>query len=1065
MRKIFILLAALLALLAAALFYFIHSGRLVTIVELTATAFIHQPVSIGALTIEKDRGIIVQDLAVEEGKPGDMVISLPEALIAFTLQGLRNRTIDEVVLEGPEFTLSAFPAKTIPPSGDAATLPFEIRKVQINQGSVDLNLDHERTLHVRDIILSIQQKENNGAAHIMASASVPGHISEISITGQAYIQKLQLLGAQVRISGANLGTISGQLVPLRKEEGQVTGLAEITGEIVQESDEALHWKAEAYVRDFSFTSESLSVKPGHSVALQSEGTYKITHDRVELQHSEVRYGQTARLRLYGTLEGLFSKDTLMALNLENGELALHELFKHLSGSAVDILRNIDLRASAGINLSLTGKVTSPEVSGTVQINGDRFAAGGIDLRSFRAVLPVSYRNGRVLAKDALLRAQHLNGFNMHDTNEHDFRVSGLTLRVPSFEYRDAIIQAGPLSVRAEKAVVFQEGKAMISSADILLKGELHANTKRKKVQLKKLSIATDAIRDVSAYITYAGGTSPAVTASLAWNDINIQSLTERMLPSLTDKIGVNMHGTGSVHTALTITGGNDKQYLLAGTAQAALADGGFTSADERKIGEGIQAELSASYSLSLPFDGAEITLKARASGFELLAGKFYGNFKDRVLACAAAGSYAKDEDTFFLSPSELTLTDMGRLTFSGTMSGPWDSPDMKATMHLSDLDNAEAFNFFIRETFREQLPLLAGLDVDGTSRAQVSFTGQPGKFAVQGMLDIKNMNIVSSEKDRSITGIEINLPFDLSYPEAKDFQGIDDYGKISIDNLSWGILQLKALEAFPAVSRNTMLVRDDIAIHFFGGTVRFRDIMYNNIVSPERSLSMAVTIGDIDLAQTAEALEIPRFNGSLSGVIPKAFFSGNRLTTEGEVVLGLFDGEVRIGNLSVDKVLSPVPSVHASISIESINLEKLTETFDYGRVSGILSGTVNDLVVVNGQAQRFTGGLATMKTKGIKQTINVEALKNISILGTGTSASILDRGIYRFFRNYRYSQIGFSASLKNDNLLLLGIGGEDGVGYLVKGGLLPPKVDVVNYTQNISFKEMVKRLMRIKQAE
>jgi hypothetical protein len=406
---------------------------------------------------------------------------------------------------------------------------------------------------------------------------------------------------------------------------------------------------------------------------------------------------------------------------------------------------------------------------------------------------------------------------------------------------------------------------------------------------------------------------------------------------------------------------------------------------------------------------------------------------------------------------------MGRLTLDGSMSGPWDSPEIKVTMHLNDLDNAQAFNFFIRETFREELPLLDGLAVDGESRAKVSFTGQPRRFSVQGMLDIKDMNIVSSEKDRSITGIEVNLPFDLSYPAAKAFQGIDDYGTISIDNLSWGILQLKALEVFPAVSRNTVTFRDEIAVHVFGGAVTFRDILYSNIVSPDRSLSLAVTIGDIDLAQTAEALEMPRFKGTLSGVIPKASFSGNHLTTEGEVVFDLFDGQVRIGNLSIDKVLSPVPSVHSSISIESINLEKLTETFDYGRVSGIISGTVNDLVVVKGQAQRFQGGLATVKTKGIKQTINVEALKNISILGTGTSPSILDMGIYRFFRNYRYSQIGFSASLKNDNLLLLGIGGEEGVGYLVKGGLLPPKVDVVNYTQNISYKEMVKRLMRIKQ--
>ncbi|NOZ69633.1 MAG: hypothetical protein GXP46_10435, partial [Deferribacteres bacterium] len=89
----------------------------------------------------------------------------------------------------------------------------------------------------------------------------------------------------------------------------------------------------------------------------------------------------------------------------------------------------------------------------------------------------------------------------------------------------------------------------------------------------------------------------------------------------------------------------------------------------------------------------------------------------------------------------------------------------------------------------------------------------------------------------------------------------------------------------------------------------------------------------------------------------------------------------------------------------------------------------------------------------------------ISILGTGSSSSILDRGIYRFFKEYRYEKLGFRASLKNDRLRLLGIENRGNTGYLVKGGLLPPKVDVISYNQDISFKEMVSRLKRVMSAQ
>ena len=60
--------------------------------------------------------------------------------------------------------------------------------------------------------------------------------------------------------------------------------------------------------------------------------------------------------------------------------------------------------------------------------------------------------------------------------------------------------------------------------------------------------------------------------------------------------------------------------------------------------------------------------------------------------------------------------------------------------------------------------------------------------------------------------------------------------------------------------------------------------------------------------------------------------------------------------------------------------------------------------------------------------------------------------------------MGFKCSLKNDKFVLIGIEVEGNKGYLVKGGLLPPKVNVISYTQNISFREMVKRLKRIQEA-
>ena len=68
------------------------------------------------------------------------------------------------------------------------------------------------------------------------------------------------------------------------------------------------------------------------------------------------------------------------------------------------------------------------------------------------------------------------------------------------------------------------------------------------------------------------------------------------------------------------------------------------------------------------------------------------------------------------------------------------------------------------------------------------------------------------------------------------------------------------------------------------------------------------------------------------------------------------------------------------------------------------------------------------------------------------------------FKDKIYANLGFSGRLRNDNFTLRGIVREGGLEYLVRGGVLPPKVNVINYTQEISFREMVKRLKRIQLA-
>ena len=70
-------------------------------------------------------------------------------------------------------------------------------------------------------------------------------------------------------------------------------------------------------------------------------------------------------------------------------------------------------------------------------------------------------------------------------------------------------------------------------------------------------------------------------------------------------------------------------------------------------------------------------------------------------------------------------------------------------------------------------------------------------------------------------------------------------------------------------------------------------------------------------------------------------------------------------------------------------------------------------------------------------------------------------GVYQMRRRYRYRKIGIRCHLHNDVFHLEGTARPETTTYLIDGGWLPPRLDVIVSTPTISFKEMVKRLKRI----
>jgi hypothetical protein len=237
------------------------------------------------------------------------------------------------------------------------------------------------------------------------------------------------------------------------------------------------------------------------------------------------------------------------------------------------------------------------------------------------------------------------------------------------------------------------------------------------------------------------------------------------------------------------------------------------------------------------------------------------------------------------------------------------------------------------------------------------------------------------------------------------------------------------------------------------------------LIKDPRVFSLSVEMKDLQLQKLTEALGWYRFGGTLSGSIPKTELTSNVLRSQGQIQIEVFGGRVQIDKTEIENPFSSLPAIKADARFQNINLEQASETFEFGRISGILEGTVSDLVITNGQPAQLRADLHTVERPGSSQWISVEALNKITVLSSGGDGSLVYGGIAGLFDNFRYSKMGFKASLKNDKLTLRGIESRDGKEFLVVGSLLPPTVNVISHTQQIGFRDLLKRLEQIRQSD
>lgn len=294
--------------------------------------------------------------------------------------------------------------------------------------------------------------------------------------------------------------------------------------------------------------------------------------------------------------------------------------------------------------------------------------------------------------------------------------------------------------------------------------------------------------------------------------------------------------------------------------------------------------------------------------------------------------------------------------------------------------------------------------------------------------------------------------------------------------LKWNRGQLYGLDfasaSLPIDSSNGELrLRNAVTVPALGGSLRFDGMTLRPPTgNAGADIRFGLTLDRLDIGQLAKTLDLPAFQGQLSGRIPNARYANERMEFDGGLTMQLFGGSVQASSLSMERPFGVAPSLTADLVLDNIDLQSLTGVFDFGSITGRLAGHIDSLRLVDWTATAFDAELHTVSVRGVRRRISQRAVQNISSVGDASFTNTLQSQLIGLFKDFGYSRIGIACRLANEVCAMGGLEGPDTSGSEPKGftiveGAGIPHLTVVGFNRMVDWPTLVERLSAVSKGE
>lgn len=255
-------------------------------------------------------------------------------------------------------------------------------------------------------------------------------------------------------------------------------------------------------------------------------------------------------------------------------------------------------------------------------------------------------------------------------------------------------------------------------------------------------------------------------------------------------------------------------------------------------------------------------------------------------------------------------------------------------------------------------------------------------------------------------------------------------------------------------------LRESTRIPVLDGALMIDDLALSDPGAESMRWRFDGVLTPVSMEAVSAALDWPRFGGQLSGMVPAVSYVDGVLEVGGVLLARAFDGELTVRNLRLEQPFGRIPRLAADVAIEGLDLEALTGTFEFGKITGRLGGHVKGLRMESWQPVAFEARLATPEGDRSRHRISQKAVDNLSSIGGGVGG-VLSRSFLGMFEDFPYDRLGLGCTLANGVCRMDGVEPAGNGYYIVKGRFLPPRIDVVGYADRVDWHTLVNRLKSV----